>query len=221
MGDRAGFITAQKKRKFCMSPDDVTIVGVSYKHQRKLDIFIQSVLEQTSDAWRLIILHDGPDEETCDKVDSYCRGLPPFKIRYVQTPQRANQYGHDLRELGLNLVETKYMNWQNCDNYLTPMFVDMMTKPAQAKDLDFVWCDILHNYACAIDGKGPYNVLYSQPIMSRIDIANFIVRTEIAKEIGFPWRDFAADGMFIDTLMQRWRGKLKAEKVESCLLVHN
>jgi glycosyltransferase involved in cell wall biosynthesis len=195
------------------------IVAVTYNHGRKLDIFINSVLEQTDPNWKLSVYHDGPANT---KTLAIINRLADERIFFYQTATRANQFGHNLRELGIKQATEKYINQQNADNYLTPKFVELMLAPTKEADLDLIYCDILHSYPNVnFDGKGPYNVLNSFPCMNRIDIANFIMKTELAQAIGFPWRDYAADGIFIDQFMKLYGNKGNFEKTDSCLLVHN
>lgn len=193
----------------------LTIAAASFQHDRKLDIFINSVLDQTDQRFTLKIYHDGPvDKETkaiCDRLE----------VPLIQTATRANQYGHNLRELALKECETEWLNWTNGDNYLVPKYVELMLAAADNK-VDLVYCDLLHSYPNVnFDGKGPYNVLNSFPTVDRIDFANFIVRTEKAKQIGFPFRDYGADGTFINQFMAHyWTGD-NVIKVNSVLAVHN
>ena len=70
-------------------------------------------------------------------------------------------------------------------------------------------------------GQTPYNVLRSMPKKGCIDIGSFIVKSEMAREVGFKDKSFAADGVFVEKLMERYRGKIKSAKVEQVLFVHN
>jgi hypothetical protein len=173
---------------------------------------------QTSDKWQAILINDGPDSEAKALVEKYTKDFP---IQFIETEIRYNDWGHTLRDLGLGMTQTKWINWNNGDNYLTPRFVEWLVERGNEKDLDFVYCDILHSYFNVnFDGKIGYNVLKSFPAISKIDIANFIIRTDIAKNVGFKHRDFAADGLFIKDLFSMYPN-LRTEKVESCLVVHN
>lgn len=203
----------------------IEIIGVTYNHGRKLDIFLASVLEQTdSNLITCSIYHDGPPtpetHEQFKKWDlEFERERVSFNASYCE--DRRNDFGHSLRAWGLEKAGQEFVNFQNCDNYLTPRFVELLLTEAKEKQLDFVYCDILHSYANTGDGgKGPYNVLPSRPAINYMDIANFAVKTDWAKQVGFNHRVSYADGLFVEELMQRAQGR-KIGKVESCLVVHN
>jgi len=140
-----------------------------------------------------------------------------FPIQYIETDKRYNDFGHSLRAIGLDKSTGYYTNFQNADNYLVPVFVELMVGAANNGNMDVSYCDILHNYP--INGEG-YNVLESVFRISSIDMANFIVKTDLAKKVGFNHRSFAADGLFVEDIKTA-KPDLKLRKLMRCLIVHN
>lgn len=219
----------------------LTIVVVTWgQADHHLPIFLHSCALQTRKDFKLVVYHDGNatsrDEATAKSYESTRRLVNMFKLNYLPditflAPDRTNDYGHSMRAAALGdlpehpgrkVVDTEYLNWQNGDNYLTPYFVQAFLDNAVKHDLDFVYSDILHNYANVNgDGKLPYNVLNSAPHMNRIDIANFIVRTEWARKTGFNHRSTGADGLFVQELLSWHSGQVKFAKIPTCPLVHN
>ena len=202
------------------------IVAVTYGHSPYiLEMFLCSLVRQTSRDWKLILLHDGNvmDEDviaatsainTRAIVNKYIeRGFP---IEYIETDKRYNDFGHTLREIGLKKIDTPYMCFTNVDNIYTPMFVELMLTHTQNGHIDIVHCDMLHNYAV---GGVPYLVLESRLVINHIDMANFIIRTEWAKITGFTDRCFAADGLFIERFKRRFPA-FKQKKLNNVLLCH-
>lgn len=209
---------------------NLLIAAVTFGHMpTQLPAFVSSVVNQTrtEDDWELMVAHDGTELEKDDEIaatsaretSEYLCSMQDkhgSRIQHQYKSPRANQYGHNLRELMLQECEAKYINFQNADNQLFPVFVQELLQPALDYDFDFVMCNLVHNYAL---GKH-YGALDSYPQTNFIDMANFIVKTEIAQKVGFAWRDFAADGMFVEALMKEIPQN-KKYKIDKYLMVHN
>lgn len=198
---------------------NLAIVGVTYKHGSKLDVFVSSILAQTSSEWLLTVIHDGPDQETEERMSKY---LTHPRISYLASPERQNIWGHNLRADGLKLAQSEYIHITNCDNYYCPVFVDRMLTKARVDNLDLVICDLLHSYAGVNgDSQPEYNVLKTHPSINRSDWANFVIKTDVMREIGLNHlKESAADGLFLTELMN-WRPGTRWGKIESVLAVHN
>lgn len=209
----------------------LTINAVTYGHtESQLRCFIESVKLQSDARWHLNIWHDGPapimsDDNNFDlsaartqKCLFEYRDDPRVQIIFVD--KRYNDWGHSLRELSIQATGTKYWNTQNCDNYLCPRFVEMFLYKMETEDLAFAWCNMVHNYAGAAFGLPPYCMLDSQPRQDHIDVANWVIRTDVLRDLGFPFRSRGADGEFIEYMMRRMPTIAKG-KLDSLLLVHN
>lgn len=209
----------------------LTIVSVTWgQAKNKLPLFLHSCALQDCQDFKVVIYHDGTskdgDEATALSAlmtERVCHDFAgQVDVEYKASETRFNDFGHSLRSESLTWVDTKYLNWNNCDNYLTPRFVGAFVSAMEGNNLDFCYSNILHNYANVNgDGRGPYNVLDSHPHLNRIDIANFVTKTEWAKKTGFNHRDSGADGLFVQELIN-WHGsKIKAAKIDIVPLVHN
>lgn len=220
----------------------LTIIACTYGHSiYQLRVFLDSLMIQTDSRWICHLFHDGPagpndgfSRLICDEYyetnwygqyeindnDDFIE-TKPKKIWIHSSKERMNQYGHDLRAWGLTeFTNTEFVTFTNADNYYTPRFVELMLKKQAETNADFVFCDILHNYANICFGGPEYSVLDTKIAINHIDIASFICRSNIAKAVGFSSRDFAADWHFIRDYFNA-KPNLKAAKVNSCLLVHN
>ena len=187
----------------------ITIVCVSYKRYNEIKILINSILVQTFKNWKLVIIHDGKNEHMKRTVRPYLRDP---RIEYKETDTRYNNWGHSLREIELKRCKTKYIMWTNDDNYYVPVFLKKMIKVAEKKDLDFVFCNLLHSHY-------DYKVFSTKPMINHIDMGAFIVKTKVARKVGFTDHSFAADGIFVEKLMQV--DGLKRGKIKKVLFVHN
>lgn len=191
-----------------------------------LENCLSAYARQTSGDWNMILLHDGSitDQDSQTRasaiktrriVEKYQR--EGFDIEYIESEKRYNDWGHSLRAIGLEKATGTFVHWNNGDNIVLPPFVEVMLGGGFCDNMDIVHCDILHNYP--INGKEPYNVLESRLMLNCIDMANFIIRTDIAKKVGFNHRNFAADGLFIEDVKTQIP-TLRQRKLYQCLVVH-
>lgn len=205
----------------------LTITVATYnqaKHQ--LPLFLHSCVMQNSNDFKVLVMHDGsagdPDPVTSMSAlltEKACLNFQDdLDLIYFESETRFKDFGHSLRAMSLDMVDTEYINWQNGDNYLTPQFVSGFMNKMKTENLDFCYSDILHNYA---NPGRPYTVLNSQPRLDHIDIANFITRTSWAKKTGLNHRGTGADGLFVQELLS-WHGnKIRAAKLDMVTMVHN
>jgi hypothetical protein len=199
---------------------ELTIVCVAYKRYESIPVLIHSLLVQTVKNFKLLILHDAYDEQM-DVLLSQYKAQYPAILDYAFTEVRHNDYGHSLREIGIRLTNTPYLLLTNDDNYYCPIFVEKMMQALQTHQADIVLCDMIHSH----NNPGghqqpPYSLLKTAPQPGSVDIGCFIVRTNLAKQVGF--RDKGHDGdatFFADILRQN--PQIRVAKVNQVLFVHN
>ena len=123
----------------------------------------------------MLIIHDGPD------MPEFLKKKPKDKrITVMNTPTRFNDYGHSLRDIGLQKIQddSYYTLLTNGDNYYVPAFIDEMCMFTE----DLVYCNLVHNH-------WKYEAREAAMHRRGIDIGCAVVRTDIAKKVGFPRRD--------------------------------
>jgi hypothetical protein len=109
----------------------------------------------------------------------------------------------------------------NDDNYYVPVFLEEMFRKADSEALDLVLCDMVHSHNHP--GNRPqdsYNAFTTEPRTNSVDIGCFIVKTELAKAVGFRDKSFAGDGTFVDDIMSS-DPPVKWGKIDKILFVHN
>lgn len=186
----------------------IDIVAVTYKQGHKLKCFIESILSQTSNNYKLHVIHDGPDEEFLSlKYDS---------VNLIQYPNRTENYGHILRDWALkNIVHNEYVLITNGDNYYTPVMVEEVSKCKE----DLIYFDfICHHSTTSNENKSSYGFLKSEMKSCFIDMGSVVVRSELAKKVGFNSTQFGADWDYFNQLLKITNSVTKINKV---LLVHN
>jgi glycosyltransferase involved in cell wall biosynthesis len=199
---------------------DMTIVAVTYRQPAALKCFLDSLDCQTLRSFDVIVLHDGPDAESARVVADFAH-QSPLRCRWIETPQRFNDYGHSLREIGIAQATGEYVLVTNGDNYYSPRTVEFALQAAGERDLDLVMWDMVHSHARP---KPWYRRSYSAfsifPMRNRADVGAFMVRTAIARAVGFRDKSHDGDATYLEDIMQSRPG-LRIGKIEKTLLMHN
>lgn len=203
-----------------MSDKQLTIICVAYKRYKNIPILIHAFLAQTLQNFRLIILHDGYDQEM-DHILSELKIRNPGVIDYYFSEERYNDYGHTLRDIGIRMAETEYLLITNDDNYYCPVFVENMISALHTHKADIALCDMIHSHNQPGGRPQPaYSFFDTAPQRFSVDIGCFIAKTEIAKKVGFRDKSHDGDATYFEDLLNT-RPNAKIVKVNQVLFVHN
>jgi hypothetical protein len=164
--------------------------------------------------WELTIIHDGDASgEVLKTVSLY----DDPRICYTESPERYGEYGHPNRKRFLESIEPSTDNFvllTNDDNYYVPIFVEELLA-MRLHDTGMLYWDAVHSHF-------GYTVLKSEVKLDYIDIGSFVVRTDIAKEIGFNHFDFNGDGMYAEECAALCTARgLTVDYIPKPLLIHN
>jgi len=175
-------------------------------------ISILSILVQTYTNFEIIYVHDGPISE---KVKDQINNFKDNRIKIFNTPQRANDWGHTPRALGLDKVSpnSELIVFTGVDNYYTPKFLEFLVPAFYNKEINGVYCDCLHNYI-------NWEKLTTQLAFGKIDCGCFMVKTEIAKKIGWKYRVSESDWLFINEVVRNYK-RNSIVKINKTLFIHN
>ena len=199
----------------------ITVIVVAYKRYNHIPIMIHSFLTQTNPNWKMVILHDGPDEEHTNIVQPYLE--KHSNIEYHQSKERYNDWGHSLREWGINeFVDTPWTLITNDDNYYVPTFLDeCYSVISDQNNAEFIMVDCLMNTVVSnAVNQNKYQVQYTFPKTTLIDMGSFIVKQDILKTVGFKSKTFSADGVLVDSIIDTYPD-LNCYKINQALFVHN
>lgn len=206
-----------------MNKPIIEIIAVTYGHNFQLKCFIDSIRSQTNTSWCLHIIHDGAGE-TFDnlKEDLSSNGyLGDDRVVLSATKTRSNEWGHPLREYGLQnrISDAPYITITNCDNYYVPVWVSEINT---FQNKDFIYWDCVHNHLDlrTADRQCGYGLLNSKLQMDWIDMGSVAVKSNIATKVGFPFRHYAADWQFFEACLKDITPD-KIEKINKILFVHN
>lgn len=123
-------------------------------------------------------------------------------VRFVRC-EDMHDWGHSKRAHGIELATEDWVGFFNDDDSYRDDYLEKML--AQTDDNDVVFCEWNENPACTF-------ALY------RSTAGNFIVRTEIARRVGWTSRVYEADGHFIEAVKA---SGARIAKVQDLLYFHN
>ncbi len=169
---------------------------------------------QTHEDWELLLLHDGPDDTGLAEL---LQRVGDPRIRYRETPQRHNDWGHSLRALALEWIEQEpieadYLVITNADNYYVPGFLQM-TLSRFGPETVAVCCGMAHD-------QREWIAIAPDLHFGRIDCGSAVVTREAVLSVGWTSRQYAADWDFFQALVSRY-GKSRIELLPNTLFVHN
>lgn len=98
----------------------ITFVVPAYNVADTIERTIDSILNQTDDRYKVIIVNDGSQDQTEAICKVYEENYPD-KIRYVYQENRGLG---GARNRGLSMVETEYVTFLDSDDWLMPEFVE-------------------------------------------------------------------------------------------------
>jgi hypothetical protein len=193
----------------------IQIIMVAYNRYTELEIAIRSFMVQSNPDWVLHIVYDGPAPQGI--LDIVTPLLIKDKIIFYQSEERYQCYGHPNRRSMLQAVQCSphdFILLGNDDNYYVPKFIEWMTKFID-NTVGLVYCDTVHSHM-------EYDLHRSELKENFIDIGSFIVRADVAKETGFNYDHFSADGRYAEECHATCKAKgLRVVKVQKPLFVHN
>jgi hypothetical protein len=213
----------QAKRWSIQAPVErrLTIVVVTYKQAKALQCLLDSLVCQTVQNFDVLVIHDGADAASRAVAASFV-AAEPQKYRYIETDVRYNDYGHTLRDMGIQQAAAEFVLVTNGDNYYSPRFLEFAFEAINTKQLDLVMWDIVHSHGNPGDIRQPSCCGFSiYPFRQYLDIGAFMVRSAIAKEVGFRGTDFAADALYMEHIISRPDAPLRMGRVQKILMVHN
>lgn len=193
----------------------VDIIAVTYGQNEILKCFINSIRAQTSNNWRLVIIHDGPNEILRkDLVDNGY--LSSNRITFIEHPIRTENYGHLLRKWSLeNVIQHEYVLLTNGDNYYTPNMIEEVSKRSE----DLIFFDLVHSHKTKHNNnKSTYGYMDSELVCSKVDMGNVVIKSELAKKVGFNSTSFAADWLYFEEVLKL---SPTIHKINKVLFVHN
>jgi hypothetical protein len=199
------------------TPKDAKI-GISLVTYGKADglaSLIHALKEQTFPNFKIFIFHDGPWLSMDDKVvcDMAIAGDRRFDV--ICTAERANKFGHNMRQPGFDLAIKFGCNWigtMNADSWYAPTYFEWMLSEANRMKASFVYCNMVHSHKL-------WAPIKTELKRGKIDAGAWLASSALSSLVKWDSLDFAADWFYIDNLMKQ--PSFSAAKVDGYLFTHN
>lgn len=151
-------------------------------------------------------------------IVSHGKFTGPYPDSVYEVPYVEGSYGHHARALGIQLARGDWIALTNSDNlYVDGWLCRVIHFINKYPKLGLLHWKCVNNYANWGTSGGP-NIRKS----GTIDMCCVMVKSNIAKKVGFPWRHMAADFNFIDGCRKMCeRRKLDVIYIPEILAVHN
>jgi glycosyltransferase involved in cell wall biosynthesis len=195
---------------------------VTYNQPGPLKVLVQSFLNQTSSNWKLSVCHDSPSDAFDESMHQFKIENPDRAISYACTLRRYNDFGHSLRHEGIRHSTGDYLLLTNGDNYYVPRFIELVTEAIiQDPSVDVVFFDMVHSHDNP-GGRGypPYSYFKTSFERYSIDIGAFVVRSSLARQVGFRDKSFAGDATYAEDILRAAKTPV-IRKLDRVLFVHN
>jgi len=178
-----------------------TIVATYYQNavtDEELDRFMTSIEAQTFKDFELLLIHDG-------------KLLRPCKYPCIETKERKNMWGHNLRDIGIQRAQGEYILHTNADNVYTKNALEVLNDEIEPEygvytmhcammglnndeKLGKVWYDIPRDYSKC-------TVLKGYPKMGAIDLMQVCISKEVWDNAGgWSITSETSDGILIESI---------------------
>lgn len=194
----------------------LSIIAATYNQAESghLQAFVYSLVTQTSKDFVCYVVHDGPADTDTKTFMDIITDKYPENFVFLETPKKSEyKYGHASRSFGLSHCTSPYVTFTNGDNLYVKDYVKIVLEAIEQTEPDIVTNNIIHDYfGYTVFGNGNMG-------MYATDFANFIIRTEMAKDIPLVEEEYCADGQFCVDLNEKYKD-YKNTFIEACLVVH-
>ena len=184
----------------------------TYNRPNQLMGVISSIYSQRSDKWKIHVVADAV-YDGYQKVKDYFIGDDRIKFSELNGPHK--DWGHTARNFGLENATEDWVVMSGDDNYYMPVFVDHFMDASKPQGVNFVFCDMIHNWV-----NSEYHYIKSQPRYGAIDIGNFMTKRIYAQQLRLNVSQVAADATFVEDYLKKYT-RVGVVYIPKPLYVHN
>lgn len=162
----------------------VTCIITGWREDRP-DNMIKQMLNQTYKEKQILVVTSGMSLPTLRKKYPSCE--------FFDVPNRRD-WAHSKRATGVCFADGEFLCFCNADDEYDPHFLEIMVDTLREEEADFTYCDWR-------DKTIKFAVAPSSLKKGGITSGNFMVRADIARYVGWRYREYSADWLFIRDLM--------------------
>lgn len=114
----------------------VSIILPVYNAEKTIATTIESILAQTTNDYKLIIINDG----SVDKTDEICRNYADKNEEIIEYHSISNKGVSNARNLGIEYSDTKYIMFIDSDDLYKEDMLKKMIEQIEDEEVDLVTC---------------------------------------------------------------------------------
>lgn len=195
---------------------NIEFIIPAYNRPDHLMTVISSIVAQTVGNWKIHVVIDRPDEMILERIGNIAAYyLYEDRIKFTVLDKRYNDWGHTPRNYGLQKATSEWVVMTGEDNYYVPTFVENFLKYGDDDEVNFVFCNMVHNYV-----EDQYLPISGEIEYGKIDIGNFMTRRINAQKLQLDPTLNEADYKFVTEYIERFN-QGKVVKIDKTLYVHN
>lgn len=115
----------------------ISIIVPVYKVEKYLDTCVKSVIQQTYKDFELILVDDGSPDNCPSLCDKYAETYENIHVIH-----KKNGGLSDARNAGVKKARGKYVTFVDSDDYIHPLYLEMLVKGIQKTKADFSVVDL-------------------------------------------------------------------------------
>ncbi len=157
----------------------VSIIVPVYNGEETLNRCLDSILNQTFQNWELLLMDDGSTDGSPALCDAYAR-----QDSRIQVEHKANSGVADTRNQGIALARGTYLQFVDCDDWLTSDATALLVETAERQKADLVISDFYRVIGSRVSRKG--EIRATTP-MTRQEFAALMMKKPASFYYGVLW----------------------------------
>jgi len=143
----------------------ISVVMITYQHEKYIAEAIQSVLEQTFERFELVVVNDG----STDKTDEIIRSFQDNRISYIR---QENQGPSAASNNGILAARGKYIALMSGDDVCHPQRLELQHQFINNTDkkIVFSWVDFINDDSQPVKGRHFAEGFFNHPNRNRTEI---------------------------------------------------
>lgn len=120
----------------------VSVIVPAYNVENYIEKCLNSLVNQTLDDIEIIVVNDGSQDKTKEKILDFCNRYPQ-KVKYLE---KENGGLSSARNFGMPYAVGEYVAFLDSDDYVELSMYEEMYNEAKREDYDMVECDFIWEY---------------------------------------------------------------------------
>ena len=185
----------------------ISIIVPVYKVEKYLDTCVKSIIQQTYKDFELILVDDGSPDNCPSLCDRYAEIYENIHVIH-----KKNGGLSDARNAGVNKARGKYVTFVDSDDFIHPLYLEMLVKGIQKTKADF----------SVVDLKVIHKENFKPDIIHKdsIEIKNYTAINALSIMLYQKFHDVSASGILLPRHMAESIPFPKGKRLEDLLTTY-